>query len=325
MKIEKKGRNLGRQRKTWGLRGILFLVLLASSRATSEESRFTNYRQGFQPDVMALQILLDRTHLSCNCIDGVWGTRTEIALMTWQLLQQQPVTGVPTAAILEQLGGTTNLFQYYEVTAADHAGLGPVPTTWEARSLLKSMSYETLQELLAEKGHLSQRALVRLNPTVPWPAPPIGTQIILPIIMQERLPIATALRISLSRRELTAFSAQGTLIALFPCSIARDPAKQEALTTRVKVVAPNPNYTYNPQLFNPGGHESKRLIIPPGPNNPVGMAWIGLERQGYGIHGTPIPENIGRAESLGCFRLTNWNAQKLLKMVEIGTTVIVEE
>jgi len=93
----------------------------------------------------------------------------------------------------------------------------------------------------------------------------------------------------------------------------------------VRVVAPNPNYTYDPQLFEPGGGKTGKLVIPPGPNNPVGLAWIGLSLQGYGIHGTPVPEHIGRAESKGCFRLANWNAVKLFNMVEIGTPVVIEE
>ena len=68
----------------------------------------------------------------------------------------------------------------------------------------------------------------------------------------------------------------------------------------------------------------RQLILRPGPNNPVGVAWLGLNREGYGIHGTAWPEDIGKTESHGCFRLANWNAAKLVRMVKLGTPVIVE-
>ena len=56
----------------------------------------------------------------------------------------------------------------------------------------------------------------------------------------------------------------------------------------------------------------------------VGVYWIGLDRTGYGIHGTPKPEDIGKTESHGCFRLANWNVEALAKMIETGTPVVIE-
>jgi lipoprotein-anchoring transpeptidase ErfK/SrfK len=96
----------------------------------------------------------------------------------------------------------------------------------------------------------------------------------------------------------------------------------------VEVLAPDPNYTLNPELFpdsEEGRQLGRKLILPPGPNNPVGTAWIGLNRSGYGIHGTPEPEKVGRTESLGCFRLANWNAELLLSLVRVGTPVYIED
>jgi lipoprotein-anchoring transpeptidase ErfK/SrfK len=91
-------------------------------------------------------------------------------------------------------------------------------------------------------------------------------------------------------------------------------------------IAPDPNYTFDPSLFPESAEArrlSTRLVLPPGPNNPVGVAWVGLDKPGYGIHGTPIPEQVGRTESHGCFRLTNWNAERLLQMVWVGLPVQV--
>ena len=312
---------------TPGAGSCLSVLALAATLVAQESSvrPFDKYRSGFNRDLLALQVQLDRRHLSCNCVDGVWGLRTEIALVTWQTLNGLPPTGVPDAAILQALGGDTNVLRRYTVLTNDFAGLAPVPQAWEERAKLPSLAYETVQEMLAEMGHTSQRALERLNPDVSWPNPPPGTEVVLPDCSYAKPARAGSIRIALARMEVTVFNDEGKLIALFPCSIAREKSKRPDGEVAVKAVAPNPNYTYDPQLFEPGGAKKAKLVISPGPNNPVGLAWIGLSLQGYGMHGTPIPEHIGRAESKGCFRLANWNAVKLLGMVCPGVPVVIEE
>ena len=287
---------------------------------------FQNYQSGFDRDVLALQILLDRQNISCNCIDGVWGTRTEIALLTWQMMNDLPTTGIPTAEILEVLSrDAPDVLTRYTVTEKDHADLGPFPEAWEARARLPAMSYTTILEMVAERGHATERLIQRLNPEVAWPNPRAGTEVVLPNPTPAARVKAGSIRISLARTEVTVFNADGKLVALFPCSIARDKAKRPVGDLTVRTTALNPDYTYDPQLFFPGGANTSKLKIPPGPNNPVGTAWISLSLQGYGIHGTPYPEQIGRAESKGCFRLSNWNAVKLLRMVSVGTPIEIEE
>ena len=125
--------------------------------------------------------------------------------------------------------------------------------------------------------------------------------------------------------EIAQADEKGRLIALFPCSIAADKAKLPPEgELQVTTIIPHPDYTYTPDRIARGGRIVRRLF-PPGPNNPVGSSWIGLTLPGYGIHGTPKPETIGRAESHGCFRLANWNAVRLRKMCEAGTSVVVEK
>ncbi len=307
------------------LLSISLLPLTGYSRE-AEDSAFTGYRDGFCYDTLALQVQLDRRLLSCNCIDGVWGAKTATALMTWQLLNGMPPTGVPTGAILEQLGGTTNVLTRYTVTAADLSSLAPVPESWEDKARLAALSYETVQEMLAERGHASMRALERLNPDLAWPNPPPGSVVVLPACeVANHKSVAASVRISLERREITVFDYEGRLIALFPCSIAKNRSQRPSGEIFVRNIAENPNYLYDPQLFHPGSAETAKLTIAPGPNNPVGSAWIGLSLQGYGIHGTPVPERIGEAASHGCFRLANWNAKRLIQLIEIGTPVVVED
>ncbi len=231
-----------------------------------------------------------------------------------------------------------NLFRTETVTQREHDALVRIPATPEGKAALKSMGYETIMEMYAERGHLTEGALRRLNPGVAWPNPPVGTRVKIPdfVNVQEVRPPGvngqkavspkvSVLRVTLSRFEITAFDEKGRLIALFPCSIAADKAKLPPEgELQVTMLIPNPDYTYTPERVARGGRIVRR-IFPPGPNNPVGTSWLGLRLPGYGIHGTPKPERIGCAESHGCFRLANWNAVRLRKMCETGTSVVIEK
>jgi lipoprotein-anchoring transpeptidase ErfK/SrfK len=134
-------------------------------------------------------------------------------------------------------------------------------------------------------------------------------------------------QIRLADRVLEALDEQTNLLAHFPCSVAQRVDKRPVGELHVAVVAASPNYTFDPEVF-PESAEAQELgrkvVLQPGPNNPVGTVWIGLDRPGYGIHGTPRPEQVGRTESHGCFRLANWNAEYLLQLVRVGTPVLVE-
>ncbi len=284
-----------------------------------------NFRQ-----IIALQTLLDRRHFSCNCADGKVGSRTHAALRAFQKAHDLTVTGEPNAATLAALGDLGSVFTSYTITGDDHAQLTQNPTTWVARSQATRLGYQTILEALAERGHATQQAIRDLNPQVTvWPDPPAGTTLTIPDIgPTDKLSHATRIRISIGGKLVRVYDGTGQQMAQFPCSIARDPKKREPCEISVAVVAPNPNYTFDPALFAEDPESATiqtKLIIPPGPRNPVGSAWVGLSKTGYGMHGTPKPEDIGKTESHGCFRLANWNAQKLLRMVEIGTPVSVEE
>jgi lipoprotein-anchoring transpeptidase ErfK/SrfK len=146
-------------------------------------------------------------------------------------------------------------------------------------------------------------------------------------VKSKDLPPLSRIEIRLEQKTLRAYDADGRLAAQFPCSIAADKTKRPVgETLRVVVWASHPEYTFDPELFaeDPAAVAiGKKLRIPPGPNNPVGLAWIGLDRPGYGIHGTPSPEDISKTESHGCFRMTNWDALKLVHAVRADLPVVV--
>lgn len=284
--------------------------------------------------VLALQISLDRRGFSCNTLDGQCGRKTQVALATYCAVNGLAyVPGAEATAHARFFAGETNLFETVAVTAADRAACVRIPDAPAEKAKLAAMGYESLAEMFAERGHCSVTLLRRLNPALAWPNPPVGARVVLPRTApvavrgaSRRFPLgeASVLRVSLARLEITAFDAAGRMIGLFPCSIAAEKSKRPP-TGEVQVTAlvPKPNYTYTALRAGPGGRIA-RHIYPPGPNNPVGTSWIGLSLPTYGIHGTPSPERIGRAESHGCFRLANWNAEKLRSMCDVGTSVVIE-
>jgi lipoprotein-anchoring transpeptidase ErfK/SrfK len=214
------------------------------------------------------------------------------------------------------------------VTAADAARILPVPKTWLEKSEEPRLDYGSLLELLGEKSFSSPTLIRALNPSIDWTNVSAGTTVTMPNVAYPPLAGKAAMvKISLENCVLEAFDDDGHLLAHFPCSIGRVAEKRPVGELHVQTIALNPNYTFDPAIF-PESQEAqdldRKLIIPPGPRNPVGTAWIGLDRPGYGMHGTPSPEKVGRTESHGCFRLANWNADYLAKMVWIGMPVQVE-
>ena len=290
--------------------------------------------------VMKLQICLARRGFSCNAIDGDLGRKTKVALATYCAVNgftsgpKAYVPGAEAQAADILFPGEKDLFHTKTVTAADHARLVSIPKEPAEKAKLAGMGYQTIEEMLAESGECSVALLRYLNPGLAWPNPPAGASVRLPNPSRyhdrptpKRFPYGRAdvLRVSLSRLEITAFDEKGRMIGLFPCSIAAQKNKLPLPgEIQVKTLADKPNYTYTEERVGKSGRIG-RYIYPPGPNNPVGASWIGLTLPTYGIHGTPFPEQIGRAESHGCFRLANWNAEKLRSMCEVGTSVVIEQ
>ncbi len=309
---------------------MLGSLLLAASLAFAESK------------CLALQIHLDRAGYSCNTIDGVWGRKSERALrrcLADRGHARAARAPLDTAAAAEPwfdrlFGSDAGLFKVVTVTQADVDALVAIPDAPADKARLDRLGYATICEMFAERGHLSQNALMRMNPGVDWTRVRPGLRLVIPdfpsaeseLAAGERRarPVADVVRVSLSNFEITAWDARGRLLALFPCSIARDKAKLPPKgETKITTYVANPNYTYTPD-YVPPGRKVSRHILPAGPNCPVGIVWMGLGIPGYGIHGTPHPESIGNAESHGCFRLANWNAARLYAMCRPGTRVVVE-
>ena len=293
----------------------------------------------------ALQVHLDRAGYSCNTIDGQWGRKSERALDRFvaERTKGQKKSAAPIspeqALDLYFPGGPTPL-RTVTVEQSDIDAIVTIPEDPGEKAKLVRMGYESIKEMFAERGHLSQIALAKLNPGVDWANVRAGQKLTIPDfppiseelaagdrgnVHRPKRPDAALVRISISEAEITAYDASGRLLALFPCSIAASKVKVPPHgELKITSYIAWPNYTYTPDT-TPPGQRVRRHIWPEGENCPVGVAWMGLNLPGYGIHGTPRPESIGFTGSHGCFRLTNWNAARLYAMCKSGTKVVVEQ
>ena len=279
-------------------------------------------------DVLEAQIALARRGISPGSIDAALGPQTREAISVFQQIENLPPTGRLDTNTRPRLTLDSPVLINYVVTTNDLARLQPLGKTWLEKAQQSALNYETELELVAETAHSHPLLIEKLNPNVNWTNIPAGTVLQIPDVNYPAAADKAAfVVIHLSERFLEAFDENTNLLAHFPCSIAAKVEKRPVGELHVVTVISQPNYTVHPELFPESaelqaiGHD---LILPPGPNNPVGVAWIGLDRTGYGIHGTPAPEQIGRTESHGCFRLANWDAEYLLKLAWVGMPVEVE-
>jgi hypothetical protein len=273
------------------------------------------------------QIALARKGISVGTIDGAAGENMRRALLAFQIHNSLPVSGELDAETKAALLVEEPLFIQYTVSEADLKSIMRIPPTWIGKSEAERLGFETILELVAERARSSQAFIRKLNPQINWTNVAAATLVKIPRVDPPPAPRAAFARVHLYSKTIVVFGRNTNLIAHFPCSIAAKVEKRPVGELHVLKAAHNPVYLFDPAVFTESAEAKKigrKLTIPAGPNNPVGTAWIGLDRPGYGIHGTPKPEQIGRTESHGCFRLANWNAEHLLQMAWAGMPVYIE-
>jgi lipoprotein-anchoring transpeptidase ErfK/SrfK len=275
------------------------------------------------PAMARAQILLDRTRFSPGIIDGLGGENTRQAIAAFEEAHDLEVDGELDAKVFDQLtsGDSDRVLTDYTITGTDVAGpfIGTAPEDIAAMGDLETVGYADAREALAEKFHMSEALLDALNPDVDFTR--AGQTIVVAATGPDTLGGKVA-RIVIDKAEnaLRAFDADGRLLAFYPATIGSGEMPSPSGSHRVRAIAPEPNYTYDPSRVSYGDGGSK-VVVPPGPNNPVGSVWIDLSRDTYGIHGTPDPARIGKTASSGCVRLTNWDVEQLADAVEQGVAV----
>ena len=288
----------------------------------------------FDERMLATQVALDRAGFSPGEIDAQGGAKTRLALAAFQSSSSSPLH-IPSEPLID-----------YTITEHDVAGpfIDAVPRDLMDQAKLPALSYTSPLEALSERFHSSPNLLRRLNPGAAWKA---GEAIKVPNVEPFELPASAGEKSAPPRGRLTASAPKppaGSLEVIVSARTksvtVRDAAgktlmyapvttgsEHDPLPTgdwKVTGVEWYPKFHYNPRLFWDAKPRDTKATIPPGPNNPVGVVWIDINKEHFGLHGTPEPSAIGQTESHGCIRLTNWDATKLARLVSPGTKVILQ-
>ena len=280
------------------------------------------------PLLVKLQVLLDRAHASPGEIDASRGENTRKAITAYRemrgLRSGEQIDENLWRALAEN--DQEPAITTYTITEKDIAGpfIDKVPTDFREKAALKRLSYTSVQELLAEKFHMSEKLLRQLNPNARFEE--AGTEIVVANVQREELPRKVSrVEVDGARQNVIAYDSSNAIVAVYPATVGSAERPSPSGEFKVTGVAQNPTYHYDPKLNFRGVDVQEPLDLPAGPNNPVGLVWIALSAKGYGIHGTPDPGTVSKRTSHGCIRLTNWDALELAKHLTKGTPVNIAE
>jgi lipoprotein-anchoring transpeptidase ErfK/SrfK len=300
----------------------------------------------FDGTVFHAQVLLDRAGFSPGVIDGMAGISFEYAVKGFQEARGLAVTGQldqqTRAALLQDRAPSTLRLRIDESDA--QGPFTPIPEEPEQQAKMERLAYRNLLEKLSEKFHTTPATIIALNspdtvlragtvlrlPNV-LPASrsyanvkPDVAQLLSDLNVNGRQPEGKRVVVDKSDKIVRVYDDNERLIAQFPATLGSEKDPLPLGNWKVNSLAFNPPFKYQPQLFWDVEDTEKEQMLPPGPNGPVGVVWIDLNREHIGLHGTNSPETIKRAESHGCVRLTNWDAARLTQMIGNGTPVVFQ-
>jgi lipoprotein-anchoring transpeptidase ErfK/SrfK len=279
-----------------------------------------------------LQIFLDNNLFGPGKIDGKMGEFFRKALISFKHARKMPKTGAVDAWMLDQVPVT---FTTYTIKGDDLAYVGALPESHEEQAKLKFLPYTSLLEFVAERFHSAEAYIQKLNPGKNWetmqPGEVLKVPNVLPFeiekITEQKLAENPAFKtrkiyVDTPERLLEVFQ-DDQLVCVFPITPGSTALPAPVGTWKIVGVATWPWFRYDEGMLNYGVRTETYFNLPPGPNNLVGVVWMGLDRPGIGLHGTNNPETIGRAASHGCIRLANWDAIRVKDFLSVGNTVII--
>lgn len=268
-----------------------------------------------------LQALLDWNHASPGPIDGGWGMNSKKALINFQNMKGLTATGKMNQktwdALIKDIPANKPVLVTYTLTDDDiKTNFATTPAGSEAKSKMKGLYYQDIKELLGERFHMDVRYLDKLNKNKDYK---VGETV---TVLNSRAPLNQRInRVVANKADQTLYAYNGDkLVATYPTTVGSDstPSPQGTFKIVNKVKMPWYKATVGE------GSDKKVHMLPPGPNSPVGVVWMGLSKPSYGIHGSPKPEGISRQASAGCVRLTNWDVLEVYANIENGATVVLQ-
>ncbi|HLK25336.1 MAG TPA: L,D-transpeptidase [Caulobacteraceae bacterium] len=268
-------------------------------------------------------VLLDRAHASPGAVDGRIGANFRHAVAAFEAMHG----GVADGRLTPQVWGALNqgpphpIAAIYTITPQDVAGpfYPDVGEDFVKAAKLPALGYSRPSQMLAERFHMAEALITALNPGADFGK--AGTQIVVLQPWVPPLPPVDHLEVDKAMAQVRAYDASNKMIAAFPATVGSRERPSPSGVRKVVSVTFNPIYVYDPRKLTWGPRRAGRLTIKPGPESPVGVVWIALNAPGYGIHGAPNPTLIGKTQSHGCVRLTNWDATLLAHAVRRGGVV----
>ena len=299
-------------------------------------------------NVLHVQVILESLGFGPGVLDGRGGQSLVAALKGFQESRGLPVTAQPDAATLHALYPYRAKRPTVTVALTPEMLAGPfvqIPKDYALQAKLPALGYKSVMEKLAEMFHTTPKVLIELNSGETRLAP--GTKVVFPnalpltrdydaklradwrqtlttLNVDATQPQADHIVVDKSDGVLRVLDAQNKLVAQFSATMGSSHDPLPLGTWKITATDYNPKFHYNPKLFWDAKKGSDPAMLPPGPNGPVGVVWMDLSKEHYGIHGTPNPETIGRAESHGCIRLINWDAARLSLMIKPGTKAVFQ-
>lgn len=324
---------------------LLFVCLAAPAFAGLDAAAINNAEfKGRVPDedrihpaVVKAQVLLDRASFSPGEIDGKLGENAEKALKAFSeskglVVGKQFLTSEVWGALLATSPDPVVID--YKITEKDVKGpfLAKMPAKMEDMRDLKSLDYTSPREALAERFHMSEALLDALNPGKKFDEAGQTISVVNSLPKdasaqpkqsrpKQSTPKVVRVEVDKDAQTVKVLGKTGELLAFFPASVGSDEKPTPSGMLKVTSIDAQPTYRYNPDYKFKGVKSKEAFTIKPGPNNPAGTHWIGLSSASYGFHGTPYPAKVSKSESHGCVRLTNWDVDRLAKLLKKGTEV----